>query len=161
MSDDQNDIAERPSAVPWPPILIIGTVVIAIVLGATVPLPWPGLNDWPAQVVGVGFGFLGVALFLWAGYSLTRHNTTVMPHKGASRLVAAGPFARYRNPIYIADVLIFLCVAEVTKNVWFVLLMPVFIGLVTWLAILPEERHLEAKFGDEYRAYKAKTRRWI
>ncbi|MCH9808418.1 MAG: isoprenylcysteine carboxylmethyltransferase family protein [Alphaproteobacteria bacterium] len=161
MSEDSNTYTERPSNVPWPPILIIGTVVAAVLLGIWVPLPWPGLNDWPAQVVGVAFGVLGVALFLWAGYTLSRHDTTVMPHKGASRLVKDGPFARYRNPIYIADVLIFLCVAEVTKNVWFVLLMPVFIGLVTWLAILPEERHLEAKFGDEYRAYKSQTRRWI
>jgi protein-S-isoprenylcysteine O-methyltransferase Ste14 len=42
-----------------------------------------------------------------------------------------------------------------------VILAPVFAVLMTWLAILPEERHLEAKFGDAYRAYKARTRRWI
>jgi protein-S-isoprenylcysteine O-methyltransferase Ste14 len=36
-----------------------------------------------------------------------------------------------------------------------------FAVLVTWLAILPEERHLEERFGDAYRDYKARTRRWI
>jgi len=29
------------------------------------------------------------------------------------------------------------------------------------LAILPEERHLETRFGDDYAAYKASTRRWF
>ena len=37
----------------------------------------------------------------------------------------------------------------------------VFAALVTWLAILPEERHLEKRFGDAYRYYKSKSRRWI
>ena len=54
-----------------------------------------------------------------------------------------------------------LRVAELTKNIWFVVLAAVFAVLVTWLAILPEERHLEARFGDEFRNYKARTRRWI
>jgi protein-S-isoprenylcysteine O-methyltransferase Ste14 len=48
-----------------------------------------------------------------------------------------------------------------TKNIWFAILALLYAALVTWLAILPEERHLEAKFGDAYRAYKATTRRWI
>ena len=54
-----------------------------------------------------------------------------------------------------------LGVAEVTKNVWFVMGAAAFALLVTWLAILPEERHLEKRFGEAYRAYKAKSRRWL
>ena len=52
-------------------------------------------------------------------------------------------------------------VAELMRNIWLVLLTPVFGILVTWLAIIPEERHLEARFGDAYRAYKERTRRLI
>ncbi len=156
-----NGAAKRPSAVPWPPLLIVATAVAAIALGVLLPFPWPGLDDGPARIVGLSFGVIGVALFLWSGYELSRHKTTVMPHKGSDALVTTGPYRVLRNPIYVADVLIFLAVAEVTKNIWFVLLLPAFVGLVTWLAILPEERHLEARFGEAYRAYKEKTRRWI
>lgn len=156
-----DDSAERPSRVPWPPILIAATVIAALLLGAYAPLAWPGLDDWPARVVGIGLGVVGFALFFWAAFTLARHHTTVMPHKSSSALVTSGPFRWFRNPIYLGDVFIFLGLAEITKNVWFAILAPVFMGLVTWLAILPEERHLEARFGDAYRAYKAKTRRWI
>lgn len=161
MSDERHSISERPSVIPWPPILIVAMVIAAVSLGQFAPLPWPGLDDLPARIVGVGFGVLGFALFAWAGYTMSRHKTTVMPHKGSAALVTSGPFRWLRNPIYLGDVLIFLGVAEVTKNVWFALLVPVFAVLITWLAILPEERHLEAKFGDDYRNYKNKTRRWI
>ena len=85
----------------------------------------------------------------------------MLPHRGASSLITDGPYKRFRNPIYLGEVLIFLGIAEATKNVWFVIAGVVFAILVTRLAIVPEERHLEEKFGDAYRDYKARTRRWI
>ena len=41
------------------------------------------------------------------------------------------------------------------------IMAPVFAVAVLALAILPEERHLEARFGDAYLDYKARTRRWF
>jgi protein-S-isoprenylcysteine O-methyltransferase Ste14 len=85
----------------------------------------------------------------------------VRPDAAASVLVTSGPFQRFRNPIYIADVMLLLGIAEITKNVWFAVLAALFVPLVTWLAILPEERHLEARFGKAYLDYKARSRRWL
>lgn len=160
-SDANTQHFARPSVFPWPPVLIALTVLLAIGLQVLYPLSWPGLDDWPARLVGIGFGMAGLGLILWAAYTLRRHRTTVMPHLGADTLVTDGPFAFRRNPIYLGDALIFLSLAEITKNVWFAILVPVFIMAVTWLAILPEERHLTAKFGDKYRAYKARVRRLL
>jgi protein-S-isoprenylcysteine O-methyltransferase Ste14 len=100
-------------------------------------------------------------LLIAAIVTLRRHGTTVLPDVGATVLVTDGPFRRFRNPIYLADCLILLGLAELTKNVWFVIAAVVFAILVTWLAIRPEEAHLEARFGDAYLDYKAKTRRWL
>jgi len=85
----------------------------------------------------------------------------VLPHRGSDALVTSGPFARFRNPIYLGDTMVLLGLAELTKNVWLVAGAAGFVALVTWLAILPEERHLEARFGEAYRAYKAGSRRWL
>jgi protein-S-isoprenylcysteine O-methyltransferase Ste14 len=155
------DSADRPANVPWPPILLGGLIVAAVVLGWVAPLPWPGLDDWPARAIGLGLGAAGVVLLVVAILTLRRHGTTVLPDVGASVLVTSGPYRRWRNPIYLADCLILFGIAELTKNVWFAVAAAAFGVLVTWLAIIPEERHLERRFGRAYLDYKAKSRRWL
>lgn len=125
------------------------------------PLPWPGINDSPAHWVGLGFGLAGVGLIVWAGWTLRKSGTTFLPAGAASVLVTDGPFARFRNPIYLGDALVLLGTAEITKSIWFVAAALIFGVLVTILQIIPEERHLERQFGDAYLDYKARTRRWI
>jgi protein-S-isoprenylcysteine O-methyltransferase Ste14 len=161
MPPTHSPLADRPSRIPWPPLLLLGVVTGAILLGYLRPLPWPGLDDWPARAVGLGLGAAGIVLLVMAILTLRRHGTTVLPDAGATTLVTSGPFRRFRNPIYLADCLILLGLAELTKNVWFVIAAAAFAILVTWLAIRPEEAHLETRFGDAYLDYKAKTRRWL
>ncbi len=161
MAPTQSDISERPSRIPWPPILLLALVAAAFVLGYLHPLPWPGLNDWPARAVGLGLGASGIALVIWSILTLRRHGTTVLPDVGATALVTSGPYRRFRNPIYLADCLILFGVAEITKNLWFVFGAALFAILVTLLAIMPEERHLERRFGEAYLDYKSRTRRWL
>ncbi len=153
--------AVPPSTIPWPPILIVATIAAAIALGSLVPLAWPGENDFAAHIAGRSLGVAGIVLLIWAVITLRRHGTTVLPDKATEVLVTDGPFRFRRNPIYVADILILLGLAELTQNIWLVILAFPFALLVTWLAILPEERHLEERFGDAYRSYKAATRRWI
>jgi protein-S-isoprenylcysteine O-methyltransferase Ste14 len=160
-SNNSFDIGERPSATPWPPIILASLVAAAIALGYLTPLPWPGLDDAAARMIGLGIGAAGVALLVWAIATLRSHGTTLLPDAGATHLVTSGPYRRFRNPIYLADAMIILGVAELTKNIWLVIAAALFAALVTWLAILPEERHLARRFGQAYLDYKAKSRRWI
>jgi protein-S-isoprenylcysteine O-methyltransferase Ste14 len=161
MPTDQAELTDRPSRIPWPPILLGGGVIAAIALGYLAPVTWPGTDDLAARTIGLTIGAAGVALLVWGITTLRRHGTTVLPDVGATTLVTDGPYWRYRNPIYLADAMILLGLAELTKNVWFVAATAAFAALVTWLAILPEERHLERRFGKAYTDYKAKSRRWI
>ncbi|MFN0219724.1 MAG: methyltransferase family protein [Hyphomicrobium sp.] len=153
--------AERANTFPWPPVLFALVIAAAWVLGRWGPIDWPGLDDAPAQFVGIFFGTAGVALVAWAIVTLRRHDTTVMPDGTSTALVTSGPYRRFRNPIYLGEALMLLAAAEITKNVWFVAAAAAFAVLVTWLQILPEERHLQTRFGDAYAAYKAATRRWL
>ena len=152
---------ERPSPVPWPPLLLAAALGGAILLGRLYPLPWPGLNDLPAQGIGYGLGVVGVLLMAWGAVTLYRADTTLLPHKQAGRLVTHGAFGFRRNPIYMGEALIFLGLAQATGNIWMAIVAPLFALFVLVLAILPEERHLEARFGEEYLAYKGRTRRWF
>jgi protein-S-isoprenylcysteine O-methyltransferase Ste14 len=151
----------RPSAIPWPPVLFVATLVLGWLAGRLYPLPWPGYNDPPARVIGYGLGVAGIALMVWGLITLSRAGTTVLPNKGADQLVTDGPFRFRRHPIYIADALILLGLAQVTLNIWLAILAPVFAVAVFKLAIEPEERHLEERFGQAYLDYKERTRAWF
>ena len=150
-----------PAKLPWPPILLVCGVILGFVLERVYKLHWPGLNDRPAKMVGYGLGLAGVGLMGWGIATLARHKTNVMPHRAADRLVTDGPFRFRRNPIYMGEVLIFLGLAQATLNIWLAIMAPIFAIAILRLAILPEERHLEARFGQEYLDYKERTRRWF
>lgn len=153
--------ASQPTAIPWPPVLILAVLVIGWLLGRLYPLAWPGLDDLPARLIGYGLGALGIALMAWGLITLRSAGTTVMPNQRVDQLVTHGPFRFRRNPVYMGEVLAFLGLAQITYNIWFAILTPIFALALLKLAILPEERHLEDRFGQAYLDYKERTRRWF
>ncbi len=152
---------ERPGMFPWPPVLFAGALAVGLVFGRLTPLPWPGLDDAPARALGYGFGVAGIVLSAWAVVTLMQAGTNIMPNRAADRLITWGPYRFWRHPIYMAETLMMLGLAQVTGNIWFVIAAALFTVLVLGLAVLPEERHLEARFGDAYLDYKARSRRWF
>ena len=115
---------------------------------ATRPLGW----------LAVG---LGLALFAWTLWTFARHRTTVNPYVGASALCTSGPFRFSRNPIYLGDWFILVGVSLLLATLWPLAFAPLIWVMLRFGVIRHEEAHLEAKFGDAYRAYKARVRRWI
>ncbi|MEO1266085.1 MAG: isoprenylcysteine carboxylmethyltransferase family protein [Pseudomonadota bacterium] len=160
MTDAKTE-ADAPSRIPWPPLLLMGALGGSFVLGQVAALPWPGTNDLIAKVIGRTIGVGGLVLMAWAVWTMLRARTNIRPDRGADMLITHGPFRRFRNPIYLADTMILLGFAEVTQNIWFGIAAVLFVPLVTWLAILPEEAHLRRRFGVEYEAYFERSRRWI
>jgi protein-S-isoprenylcysteine O-methyltransferase Ste14 len=81
---------------------------------------------------------------------------------GTSRLlITQGPFAWSRNPLYLTGLTMLFGWAVFYGS--FVILVVVVVG---WLmqdrwAVPQEERAMEARYGDEYRAYKARVPRWL
>jgi protein-S-isoprenylcysteine O-methyltransferase Ste14 len=142
-------------------VLIAGVLVSGWLLGRLYPLTWPGIDDLPARLIGYGLGAGGLALMAWGFVTLRAEGTTVMPTRRADRLVTGGPFRYRRNPIYMGEILAFLGLAQLTFNIWFAILAAAFAMAILRLSIIPEERHLEERFGQAYRDYKERTRRWF
>jgi protein-S-isoprenylcysteine O-methyltransferase Ste14 len=156
-----SESASPPAALPWPQVLLIATLPVGFALNHMRPLPWFD----PRSAIGRGVGLvvqnLGMALSVWTIGTMQRHGTATLSARSAEALVTDGPFRFHRNPLYFSYVLMLLGVSGMILNAWFAVLAVAYVPLVTWLAVLPEERHLEARFGDAYRDYKARTRRWI
>jgi len=104
---------------------------------------------------------IGLALFIWTLWTFHRHHTTVNPYRGASELCMDGPFRFSRNPIYVGDWFIFAGVALLLETGWPLVFAPLIWAMLRYGVIRHEEAHLQAKFGDEYSAYKARVRRWL
>lgn len=112
-----------------------------------------------------GIGWLlvaaGGALLSWAAWTLFRHHTTVNPYKGVAHLVEDGPYAFSRNPIYLADTVIYFGVMLIWGNLWPLLLYPLVWAAIRFGVIRHEEAHLAAKFGETYTQYCRRVRRWL
>jgi len=155
-------IEDRPNTLPWPPVIYIAAVAIAVLLHWLWPLPW--LPE-PAQGILFAVGGLtvvcAIAIEFAAMRTMRRAKTTIMPHQGSAHLVTSGPFSFTRNPIYLGNTMLMIGIGLIAGIVWFILLGPVAAFVTTKLAIEREEQHLRARFGKKYLDYMKRVRRWI
>jgi protein-S-isoprenylcysteine O-methyltransferase Ste14 len=79
----------------------------------------------------------------------------------ANALVDTGLFAHSRNPLYLANLLLFLGLAMV-HNGWamYLIVLP-FFALAYACIIAAEEQYLHARFGDTYADYRRRVPRWL
>jgi protein-S-isoprenylcysteine O-methyltransferase Ste14 len=151
-----------PARAPWPPTLIVATLLCG---GALDRLSGGALAGFAAFHGATALGGLLVALALandlWCARVFARLGTTILPHRAASRLATDGPFRLSRNPIYVSHVAIVLGLGLLLGSPFTILLTPLLALGLQKLAVEPEERHLLGKFGEDYRAYMARTRRWL
>jgi protein-S-isoprenylcysteine O-methyltransferase Ste14 len=102
-----------------------------------------------------------VALAAFAGFWKAR--TTINPLKPdrASVLVTHGIYRFTRNPMYLSLLLLLVAYA-CDRGSWVAFAGPaVYVAYITRFQIVPEERILSSKFGDDFVAYKRRVRRWI
>ena len=92
---------------------------------------------------------------------MTRMRTTVVPHMQASHLVTSGIFAHSRNPIYLGDCLVLAGFCLIWGAPAALILVPAFAAVILHRFIGPEEARLHARFGEAFREYCGRTRRWI
>ena len=118
------------------------------------------LGDWR---VSVGWALV-LAFVGWNGWSLWlfgRHRTGLLPGQATRELIEEGPYRLSRNPLYLGLLALYLGLALLAPTVWGLFLFPVAVLLITWGAILPEERYLRERFGSRYELYSGRVRRWL
>lgn len=115
----------------------------------------------PTTYVGGLGGLGGIILAVVSSRLFDRRGTTIKPFEESTSLVTDGPLRWSRNPMYLGMVIVLLGCAALLGTLWPVLVIPLFFWLITSRFIVHEERMMEQVFGDEYRAYRRRTRRWI
>jgi protein-S-isoprenylcysteine O-methyltransferase Ste14 len=90
-----------------------------------------------------------------------RARTPFDPRAVASTLITDGPFRLSRHPSYIALTLLYFGIGLLLRNGWILLFSVPVLAVMNWWVIPKEEHRLDMKFGEEYRRYKSKVRRWL
>ena len=152
---------ERGARVRLPPPLVFVAFILAGVGLRFVVEPPPLPFSRTVQVVfGALLALFAMALGVTAVGLFRRSDQNPKPWTPKTKLLLQGPYRFTRNPMYVSMIVLQFGIGWLLGNVWVV-----YAALFAWLvvhytAVLPEEAYLEEKFGDAYREYKKKVRRY-
>lgn len=144
--------------------LLLGIVLMSNLVRYVPPLAFLAWRiegpDLALAWTGAGVAVLGLAIALWARFSLGRNWSGVVTLKEDHELVTRGPYAAIRHPIYTALILLFLALAFFMNTPAAYLGM---IGIVwsCWVKLKQEEALMLEQFPDSYPAYMTRTRRLV
>ena len=155
-------MSDQPYRLPIPPPAI---ALIAIILTFIGDWLFPALAlDFPGRrIIGILPILAFFPLAVPAVRSFKNAGTTDRPWdiEKSSALVTEGVYRISRNPMYLGAALVVLG-AGLLIGTWLSLVATAaFVWVVTVGQIYAEEAMLEDKFGDEFRSFKTRTRRWI
>lgn len=144
-----------------PPLIFLGALAAGLLLDTIAGFPGIAIW-WPLRwLLGLGVLAGGIRLILSARRTFREVDTPVEPWKPTAALVTTGVFARSRNPIYIAMALIQVGLALLFDAIFGIMAVVPALFAIRLGVIDREERYLLATFGERYRAYADKVRRWI
>jgi len=145
-----------------PPFLYLGCLILGLILDQVLPqpltLPETALLLWTA---GGGLILLGVAILAAGVRSFSRAATPVPSNQPVRALVTTGLHAWSRNPIYVGMFLIYAGIGLAARSPWVLILTLPLAITMRYGVVAREEAYLERRFGDAYRGYRARVRRWL
>lgn len=145
-----------------PPPLVALILAIGLALAARWLPPTPvGLGT--RLLIALPVAALALSFALPAFRAFNRAGTTINPVRidEASKLVTGGVYAVTRNPMYVGLAGLLTAIAIGLGNPLLLLAPLLFMLFITRFQIIPEERVMLRKFGEDYAAYKARVRRWL
>ncbi|MDQ4421311.1 isoprenylcysteine carboxylmethyltransferase family protein [Sphingobium sp. DEHP117] len=143
-----------------PPFVYLGFLMIGLAADRAIGQPL-GLPPLTRGVLAIALIVPGAGLLLAASGLFRRAGTDVKPWKTATALVDSGVYRFTRNPMYLGMALLYAGLGFAFASAGALLLLPVVIIVIQTQVIAREERYLETKFGDAYRAYRQRVRRWM
>jgi protein-S-isoprenylcysteine O-methyltransferase Ste14 len=130
----------------------LAVIVVELVLhgGKPVFVPWGGLL--------LAWGYLQYLLV--GRYRMRLGGGGPGMQAPPQRIVAEGPYRFVRNPMYLGHLIL---LAGLAVTFWSVFALLLLVARAAWFhrRVLEDEARLEALFGAQYNAYRARVKRWI
>lgn len=142
-----------------PPLIYAVPLVAAWLIGKSASLPLPASDD--PRPLGWTLILLGALCTLPAAAAFLAAKTAIVPVRPATTLVTSGLYRVTRNPMYLGFTIAYIGITLLLGTWWPVIFLPFVLWAMHVLVIFREERYLDARFGQSYRDYRARVRRWI
>jgi protein-S-isoprenylcysteine O-methyltransferase Ste14 len=153
---------DRGADVRFPPPVVF---LIALLTGVLLRYAWMPLRFPAARFVSMAVGLVligsAIAIAASARTLMVRTGQSPIPWKPTPDLILQGPYRFTRNPMYVGLTLLTIGLGFALDNVWISVLALPSLGVVHYIAVVPEERYLSKKFGEPYRRYLTRVRRYI
>jgi protein-S-isoprenylcysteine O-methyltransferase Ste14 len=145
-----------------PPLIFVAGWIVAWLLHRARPFALDGseTSAWQTAVGALAL-VAGLTFMFWGIVTFASLRTPIVPTRPARVLVEQGPYRFTRNPIYLGMTLAYAGLAVLLNLAWPLLVLPGVLVLLVLMVVRREERHLGATFGDAYRDYQRRVRRWI
>lgn len=142
-----------------PPTYLLISIIAMLALHFVVPIA--KVIPQPIDFLGILFILAGLATNLWASSLYKKRNTTIKPFEQSTYFATEGLYRFSRHPMYLGMVVLLLGIALLLRSITPFLVIPIFAWLTTRNFINPEEKAMEETFGDAYREYRQRVRRWL
>lgn len=142
-----------------PPLVYLGVFLLALVLERQ--FPTFELPSTPARIASLVCVVIWLAVGVPSILLFVRHGTGLIPIQPATVLVTEGPYRFSRNPMYLSLLFLYLALGLWFRVTWALALLPVVVLLMQLGIINREEHYLERRFGEPYREYRRRVRRWL
>lgn len=155
-----NDNSQTAQVLIRPPIAWAVAVIAGFALDWLEPLPFVP-DDWPAGLSGAVVFMGALALAVWAMDTMTRAGTNVPTNRPTTAMVDSGPYRFTRNPIYLGMFGGLVGLAIAFDTLWPLATLVPFALVIRYGVVAREEAYLERRFGETYRGYRQRVRRWL
>jgi protein-S-isoprenylcysteine O-methyltransferase Ste14 len=142
-----------------PPVYYVAAFLAGVVIEFLFPTSWPPFGVRTAAALLAGGAWL--ALDGAAMVFFRRAGTSMVPMNPTKALVTSGPYRVTRNPMYVGMAFLYVALAFAFGVIWALAFLPAVLVIIDRFVIAREEPYLEQKFGQAYRYYKARVRRWL
>ncbi len=144
-----------------PPLLFLAALLLGFALDHLLSLPFPLPRTDLHRIIAGCLILIGIAVFAASIRNFSTAATPVQGTKPTRVLVTTGIHGWSRNPIYLGMFLVYGGIGVAVRSPSILILTLPLAIVIRYGVVAREEAYLKRRFGDTYRDYKARVRRWM
>jgi protein-S-isoprenylcysteine O-methyltransferase Ste14 len=155
-------VIDSAGVIARPPLLFLAALLLGLAADGVIPFPRAALAvERVHWTIAGGLMLAGLALAAAGLRDFSRAATPVPTNQPTRVLVTAGIHGWTRNPIYLGMFALYAGIGVAVRSPWVLIFTLPLAITIRYGVVAREEAYLERRFGDVYRHYKARVRRWL